>query len=50
VSELSVELADNEYLMPSLRRLLIDHMRIGMTFYNPRQTSLASCAQRPSLF
>lgn len=35
------EVADNEYLLPSLRRLLIDHTRIGMTFYNPRQTSLA---------
>lgn len=34
------EVADNEYLLPSLRRLLIDHTRIGMTFYNPRQTSL----------
>lgn len=33
------EMADNEYLLPSLRRLLIDHTRIGMTFYsraNPR--------------
>ncbi len=35
------EVADNEYLLPSLRRLLIDHTRIGMTFYNPRQTNLA---------
>lgn len=35
------EMADNEYLMPSLRRLLIDHTRIGMTFYNPRNESLA---------
>lgn len=35
------DVADNEYLLPSLRRLLIDHTRIGMTFYNPRQTSLA---------
>lgn len=35
------EMADNEFLMPSLRRLLIDHTRIGMTFYNPRQTHLA---------
>ena len=34
------EVADNEYLLPSLRRLLIDHTRIGMTFYNPRQTNL----------
>ncbi|MEM9221193.1 MAG: GntR family transcriptional regulator [Pseudomonadota bacterium] len=30
------EIADNEFLMPSLRRLLIDHTRIGMSFYNPR--------------
>jgi DNA-binding GntR family transcriptional regulator len=35
------EMADNEYLMPSLRRLLIDHTRISMTFYNPRNPSLA---------
>ena len=35
------EMADNEYLAPSLRRLLIDHTRIGMTFYNPRNQSLA---------
>jgi DNA-binding GntR family transcriptional regulator len=35
------EMADNEFLMPSLRRLLIDHTRIGMTFYNPRKTQLA---------
>ena len=34
------EMADNEYLMPSLRRLLIDHTRIGMTFYNPRRTDM----------
>ncbi|SMX36453.1 GntR family transcriptional regulator [Maliponia aquimaris] len=35
------EMADNEYLMPSLRRLLIDHTRISMTFYNPRNAALA---------
>lgn len=35
------EMADNEFLMPSLRRLLIDHTRIGMTFYNPRKLALA---------
>jgi len=34
------DMADNEYLAPSLRRLLIDHTRIGMTFYNPRNPSL----------
>ncbi len=26
-------MAHNDYLMPSLRRLLIDHARLGMTFY-----------------
>ncbi|WP_285673454.1 GntR family transcriptional regulator [Paralimibaculum aggregatum] len=31
------EIADNVYLLPSLRRLLIDHARIGMTFYRPRR-------------
>ncbi|WP_210529561.1 GntR family transcriptional regulator [Rubellimicrobium arenae] len=36
------EMADNEYLLPSLRRLLIDHTRIGMTFYSSRNRSLAS--------
>ena len=35
------EMADNEYLMPSLRRLLIDHTRIGMTFYSPRNRTLS---------
>ena len=35
------EMASNEYLFPSLRRLLIDHTRIGMTFYSPRNTSMA---------
>ncbi|BBU57710.1 hypothetical protein KU6B_39750 [Mameliella alba] len=35
------EMADNEFLTPSLRRLLIDHTRIGMSFYNPRNCSMA---------
>jgi len=34
------EMADNEFLMPSLRRLLIDHTRIGMTFFHPRAEGL----------
>ncbi|MEL7466140.1 MAG: GntR family transcriptional regulator [Pseudomonadota bacterium] len=34
------EMADNEFLTPSLRRLLIDHTRIGMSFYNPRNRAL----------
>ena len=29
------DMADNVYLTPSLRRLLIDHARIGHTFYRP---------------
>jgi DNA-binding GntR family transcriptional regulator len=36
------DMADNEFLMPSLRRLLIDHTRIAMSFYNPRNQSLAA--------
>lgn len=35
------EMADNEFLIPSLRRLLIDHTRIGMTFYDPRKEEMA---------
>jgi DNA-binding GntR family transcriptional regulator len=35
------DMADNEFLTPSLRRLLIDHTRIGMSFYNPRNKSMA---------
>lgn len=35
------EMADNEFLTPSLRRLLIDHTRIGMTFYDPRNKALS---------
>jgi DNA-binding GntR family transcriptional regulator len=35
------EMADNEYLTPSLRRLLIDHTRIGMTFYSPSNRAMA---------
>lgn len=35
------EMADNEFLLPSLRRLLIDHTRIAMTFYNPRKVQVA---------
>lgn len=29
------EMAHNDYLMPSLRRLLIDHTRLGQVFYRP---------------
>lgn len=35
------EMADNYYLTPSLNRLLIDHARIGMTFYRPQTAEMA---------
>lgn len=34
-------MADNIYLEPSLSRLLVDHARIGMTFYQPRSPQMA---------
>ncbi len=34
--EITGEMAGNAYLMPALQRLLIDHARIGMTFYRPQ--------------
>lgn len=34
------EMAKNVYLLPSYHRLLIDHARIGMTFYNPHNTAM----------
>lgn len=39
--ELTGEMAGNVYLLPSFRRLLIDHARIGMTFYKPRNNEMA---------
>jgi len=37
------EMARNDYLMPSLRRVLIDHARIGKIFY--RYPAQAQCLQ-----
>ena len=34
------EMAGNVYLQPSLKRLLIDHARISMTFYQPRNSRM----------
>jgi DNA-binding GntR family transcriptional regulator len=39
--EITGEMAGNRYLMPSFRRLLIDHARIGMTFYQPRDAAMS---------
>lgn len=33
-------MADNQYLMPSLQRLLIDHARIGQTFWRARDDGM----------
>lgn len=33
-------MADNQYLMPSLQRLLIDHARIGQTFWRARNQNM----------
>jgi len=35
------EMADNQYLMPSLGRLLIDHARIGQTFWRARTPDMS---------
>ena len=34
------EMADNVFLQPSLRRLLIDHARIAQTFYRPTNAAM----------
>lgn len=39
--EITGEMAGNIYLMPSFHRLLIDHARIGMTFYQNQQSAEA---------
>lgn len=38
--EIIGEMANNRYLMQSLKRLLIDHSRIGMTFYRPQNRQM----------
>lgn len=38
--EIMGEMAGNAYLQPSLGRLLIDHARIGHTFFRPRDSEM----------
>lgn len=38
--EIIGEMSGNVYLQPSLNRLLIDHARIGHTFYRPRNDNM----------
>ncbi|SLN09502.1 putative HTH-type transcriptional regulator YdfH [Roseovarius gaetbuli] len=40
--EITGEMAGNTYLLPSFQRLLIDHARIGMTFYQPQTNEMAA--------
>lgn len=40
------DMADNPYLRPSYERLLIDHSRIGQTFYRPRETQTQAKLQQ----
>lgn len=40
--EVTGDMAANIYLLPSFHRLLIDHARIGMTFYQPQNGDMAS--------
>ncbi len=39
--EITGDMADNIYLLPSFQRLLIDHARISMTFYSPQDNAMA---------
>ncbi len=39
--EITGEMAGNTYLLPSFRRLLIDHARISMTFFRPSDAEMA---------
>ncbi|KZY41574.1 GntR family transcriptional regulator [Roseovarius sp. HI0049] len=39
--EVTGEMAGNIYLLPSFHRLLIDHARIGTTFYRPQSNEMA---------
>ncbi|MEW9918943.1 GntR family transcriptional regulator [Marimonas sp. MJW-29] len=39
--DITGQMAGNVYLLPSFQRLLIDHARISMTFFRPRDTETA---------
>lgn len=46
--EITGDMAGNVYLMPSFQRLLIDHARIAMTFYQPHNNGMAQNLTRAS--
>lgn len=39
--EVTAQMSGNLYLLPSMQRLLIDHARIGMTFYRPQSQEMS---------
>ena len=47
--ELIGEMAANEYLMPALRRLLIDHTRLGQVFYRPASAAEVLAVKQATL-
>lgn len=52
--EIIGEMAGNDYLMPSLNRLLIDHARLSQTFYRPaapaeRDAVTKACSQHDDI-
>ncbi|NEK21235.1 FCD domain-containing protein [Sulfitobacter sp. JBTF-M27] len=46
--EVTGQMADNVYLLPSFQRLLIDHARISMTFFRPRDAKTAENLDKAS--
>lgn len=46
--EITGDMADNVYLLPSFHRLLIDHSRISMTFYQPADAGMAENVAKAS--
>ncbi|MEC7258872.1 MAG: GntR family transcriptional regulator [Pseudomonadota bacterium] len=46
--EITGEMAGNIYIAPSFNRLLIDHARIGTTFYQPRSNEMAGNLDKAS--
>lgn len=46
--EITGEMANNIYLLPSFQRLLIDHARIGTTFYKPQTNGMAENLDKAS--
>lgn len=46
--EITGDMAGNTYLLPSFHRLLIDHARISMTFYDPHEDAGAQARAKAS--